>query len=87
MQVYPPKGWIIATIPGADRSWESNFTPFVGIWDIADRGLVLPRWKLGGKKSTLLRPRGVVLDPASKELIVSDMRQNALLAYYFPELF
>jgi hypothetical protein len=29
----------------------------------------------------------VVLEPASKELIVSDMRQNALLTYYFPELF
>ena len=88
MQIYPAKGWVIVTIPGADRSWESGeFTPFIGIWNINDRGTVPPRWKLGGKNSTLLRPRGVVLEPESKELIVSDMRQNALLTYYFPELF
>jgi hypothetical protein len=56
----------------------------VGIGNIADRGTVPPRWKLGGKKNTLLRLRGVVLEPTSKELIVSDMRQNALLTYCFP---
>ena len=88
MQVYPPKGWVIVPLPGADRSWESgNFTPFLGIWSINDRGVVPPRWKLGGKKTTLLRPRGVVLDPGHKEFVVSDMRQNAILTYAFPELF
>lgn len=88
MQIYPQKGWIIATIPGADRSWESGeFTPFIGVWNINDRGAAPARWKLGGKKSTLLRPRGVVLQPETKEMIVSDMRQNALVTFYFPELF
>lgn len=87
MQIYPEKGWIVATIPGADRSWETGFTPFIGIWSIHDRGIVAPRWKLGGSQSTLMRPRGVTLDARHKELIVADMRQNALLTYYFPELF
>ena len=88
MQVYPPKGWVIVPLPGADRSWESGeFTPFIGVWSINDRGLLQPRWKLGGTKTTLLRPRGVVLEPKSKEFIVSDMRQNAILTFSFPELF
>ena len=88
MQVYPPKGWIIMTIPGPYRSWElGEFKPFIGIWNINDRGMTPPRWKLAGKESTLMRPRGVVLDPEHKEMFVADMRQNALLTYYFPELF
>lgn len=88
MQVYPAKGWIIVSVPGAYWSWESDdFTPFIGIWNIKDRGNVPPRWKLGGPKSTLKRPRGVVLEPKNKELIVADMHLNAVLTYSFPELF
>lgn len=88
MQTYPPKGWIIVTIPGSLYSWGStNFIPFVGIWSINDNGDVPPRWKLGGPKSTLKRPRGVVLEPKNKELIVADMHQNAVLTFYFPEIF
>ena len=88
LRVYPPKGWIVAAIPGADRSWEdAGDTPFIGIWSIHDRGKVPPRWKLIGPKSTLMRPRGVVLNPDNKEIIVADMRQNALLTFSFPEIF
>ena len=32
-------------------------------------------------------PRGVTLNPKHKELIVSDKRLNAVLTFYFPELF
>ena len=88
MQVYPPKGWIIVTLPGRYQSWESSdYTPFIGIWSINDNGDVPPRWKLGGPKSNLKRPRGVVLIPKSKEIAVADMHLNAILTYYFPELF
>ena len=88
IQVYPPKGWVIVTLPGAYWSWESaDYTPFIGVWSIHDNGDVPPRWKLGGPKSTLLRPRGVVLNPKNKELMVADMHLNAILTYYFPELF
>ena len=60
---------------------------FVGIWNINDRGNVAPHWKLGGPQSTLKKPRGVALNPKQKEIIVADMRLNAVLTYYFPEIF
>ena len=40
-----------------------------------------------GPKSTLKKPRGVVLDAKNKEMIIADMRLNAVLTYYFPEIF
>ena len=86
MQVYPPKGWIIVTQITNPPDQEPD-NVFVGIWSIRDNGDVPPRWKLGGPKSTLKKPRGVVLIPAHKELIVADMRLNSVLTYYFPELF
>ncbi len=86
MQVYPPKGWIIVTQPGAADEQEPE-SAFVGGWSISDNGDVPPRWKIGGPKSTLKKPRGVVLDPKHQELIVADMRLNAVLTYYFPEMF
>ncbi len=88
MQMYPDKGWVIATLPGGDHSWEvEGFDPYIGVWSINDRGTVPPRWKFGGKKSTLMRPRGVILVPRSKEIVVVDMRQNALFSYFMPEIF
>ncbi len=33
------------------------------------------------------KPRGVALNPKHKELIVSDMRLNTVLTFYFPEIF
>ena len=60
---------------------------FVGVWSIKDNGDTPPRWKIAGPKSLLKKPRGVVLDPRHKEVIVADMRVNAVLTYYFPELF
>ena len=86
IRVYPPKGWIIATQPGPRDDQEPEGT-FVGVWSINDNGDVPPRWKIGGPKSTLKKPRGVALDPKHKELIVADMRLNSVLIYYFPEIF
>ena len=59
----------------------------MGVWSVTDTGDVPPRWKIAGPKSTMKKPRGVVLDPKHKELIVADMRLNAVLTYYFPEIF
>ena len=86
MQVYPPTGWIIATQPGPADQQEPEGA-FVGIWSINDNGDAPPRWVLRGPKSTLKKPRGVALDPKHKELIVADMRLNAILTFYFPEIF
>jgi len=76
LQVSSPQGWIVMTGSG-----------MVGIWSVFDDGNVPPRWKLDGPKSTLIRPRGVALNPRNKELYVVDMRLNAVLTYSFPELY
>ncbi len=87
VQIYSPKGWIIATQPGdAYKNMEPEGV-FVGVWSIHDNGDVPPRWKIGGLKSILKKPRGVALNPKNKELIVADMRLNSVLTYYFPEIY
>ena len=87
IQVYPPNGWIVATQPGLSNEQVPHDPTFIGIWSIKDDGDVPPRWKLGGPKSEMLKPRGVAIDPKHKEIIVADMRLNAILTYYFPEIF
>lgn len=86
LQVYPPKGWVIATQSTTDLDSEPPGV-FVGVWSVNDGGNVAPRWKLAGPNSRLKKPRGVALNPRSKELIVADMRLNAVLTYFFPALF
>jgi len=86
MEVYAPKGWIVATQPGAANEQEPENT-FIGIWSINDNGDVPPRWKLGGPKSQLKKPRGVAINAKSKEIIVADMRLNSVFTFYFPEIF
>ncbi len=79
-----PKGWIVSVVGNADVSDGSSF---IGIWNVDDHGEVPPRWKIAGSKSALLRPRGVAINPTHKEVYVADMNQNAVLTYYFPEIF
>jgi len=86
IQVYPPKGWIIVAQPGFVNVQEPKGA-FIGVWSMDDNGDVPPRWIIGGPKSTLKKPRGVVLNPKNKELIVADMRLNSVLTFYFPEIF
>jgi len=87
IQVLPKGGWIvIAQITDGGVS-EPEGT-FVGVWNINHNGDVPPRWKIEGKASNVMKkPRGVALDPKHKEVIVSDMRLNAVLTFYFPEIF
>jgi hypothetical protein len=87
MQIEPSGGWIVATQITSGSIAEPEGT-FVGVWSISDDGNVPPRWKIEGKASNAFhKPRGVALNPKHKELIVSDMRQNAVFTYSFPELF
>jgi hypothetical protein len=86
MAIYAPKGWIVATQPGSGSEQEPENT-FVGIWSINDKGDVPPRWKLGGPKSQLKKPRGVALNIKNKEIIAADMRLNSVFTFYFPEIF
>ncbi|OFV98920.1 MAG: hypothetical protein A3H28_01985 [Acidobacteria bacterium RIFCSPLOWO2_02_FULL_61_28] len=85
--LYPEKGWIVATQPGEGADMEPEGA-FIGVWSINDNGDVPPRWKINANaKSAMKKPRGVVLDPKNKEMIVADMRLNSIITYYFPEIF
>lgn len=89
MALYPPKGWIIQTSGGndEDRLPASEADSFVGVWSINHNGDVPPKWTIGGPKGPLWRVKGVALDPKHKSLIVSDMGHNAVMTFYFPEMF
>lgn len=86
LQVYSPKGWIVATQPGR-ADIEEPPDVYVGVWSIHDNGEVVPRWKLAGPAVEFRKPRGVVLDAKHKEIIIADMRLNAVLTYSMPEIF
>ena len=86
MAAYPPKGWIIASMPGRQDLREQQ-NAFIGVWSIHDNGDVPPRWKIGGPKSGLKKPRGVAINPNHKEVIVADMGLNSVLTFYFPKIF
>ncbi len=89
VQVYPPRGEIIMAVPGGGRSSGTgeSHPAFVGVWSIHDSGDVPPRWTIGGPNGMLRNPRGVALDPKHKTVMVSDKHLNAVLTYYFPEIF
>jgi hypothetical protein len=87
LQTYSPKGWIVATQPGDAYGEMEPENVFIGVWSVNDTGDVAPRWKLGGPNSVMKKPRGVALNVKDKELIVADMRLNAVLTYRFPEIF
>ena len=90
--VYPPTGRILVTIrsQGASGGLGERMTTddgFVGVWSINDNGNVPPRWTIGGPGGVLQMVRGVAVNAKHKELIVTDKRLNAILTFYFPELF
>jgi len=85
--VYPPTGRIIVSIRGNISEELASDESFVGVWNINDNGDVPPRWTIGGPKGVLQMVRGVAVNPKHKELIVTDKRLNAILTFYFPELF
>ena|SRR5438105_3447031 len=87
MAVYPAKRLIVATMPGLVDQMEPP-KAFLGIWTYDDNGDTPPKWKIPiGPKTTLKKPFGVVLNPKNKEVIISDMRLNAVLTFSAPEIF
>jgi hypothetical protein len=87
--LYPPKGEILVSIRGGgdDSGQLASVQSFVGVWSIFDNGDVPPKWTIGGPNGILAMPRGVAIDPKHKTLMVSDKRLNAVLTFYFPEIF
>jgi hypothetical protein len=57
------------------------------VWSLKKPGDTPPMWKFGGPHGVVRQPRGVALDPAHKEVIATDKRVNAVLTWYFPEMF
>jgi hypothetical protein len=87
LQVYPKGGWIIVS-QITDGGISVPEDTFVGVWSIYDSGDVPPRWRIDGKPSNILvKPRGVAFDAKHKEVLVSDMRLNAVLTFALPEMF
>ncbi len=82
-QIYPEGGWIVTT-QVTDNGEPYPPGIFVGIWSINDNGDVPPRWKIN---TAMKKPRGVVIDPKHKEIIVADMTLNAVMTYSLPEMF
>lgn len=87
MEIQPKGGWIVISQMTSGEIPEPEGT-FVGVWSINDSGDVPPRWKIDGIISNgMKKPHGIALDPKHKEVVVADMRLNAILTFYFPEIF
>ena len=86
LRSYPSRGLFLVTMPGPNYSGFHDGA-FVGVWSVEDNGDVPPRWTIGGPYGMLKQPRGVDLDPENKTVIISDKFLNAVLTYYFPEIF
>ena len=87
IEIQPKGGWIVISQMTAGELPEPEGT-YIGVYSINDSGNVPPRWKIDGKRGTgMKKPHGIALDPNHKEVIVADMRLNAILTFYFPEIF
>ena len=87
IDVYPPRKFVVATSPGPVYEMEPD-DAFVGVWSLYDNGDVPPVYKISvGPESMMKKPFGLVLNAKHKELIVSDMRLQSVLTFYFPEIF
>jgi hypothetical protein len=87
IEIQPKGGWIVISQMTAGELPEPPGT-YIGVYSVNDSGNIPPRWKIDGKPAHIMKkPHGIALDPNHKEVIAADMRLNALLTFYFPEIF
>jgi hypothetical protein len=87
IRAFPEKGLVLVAMSGASTVGPQE-DAFVGVWSTTeDDGDVAPRWTIGGPHGELKQPRGIDLDVAGRNVIVSDKVLNAVLTYHFPEIF
>ena len=86
MRIYGPAGHLIVAMPGQQGLMEPPRV-FVGVWNIDDNGDVPPKYAIYGNETQMKKPFGLALNPTHKEIYVSDMRLNGVVAFSFPELF
>ena len=84
--MYPPTRTVVVTQFGIATDMETPGV-FVGMWSLDDDGDVPPKWAIAGDMTVLKKPMGVALNPEHKELYVTDMRLNSVLAFSVPEIF
>jgi hypothetical protein len=84
---HAPTGMIIASshVSGESGSQQLNNVGEVVVYHINDSGDVPPRWTIG--RGFLKVPRGVALDPATRNFVVSDKIGNRIVTFHFPEIF
>ena len=86
MRIYGPAGHLIVAMPGQQGLMEPPRV-FVGVWNTDDNGDVPPKYAIYGNETQMKKPFGLALNPTHKEIYVSDMRLNGVVAFSFPELF
>jgi hypothetical protein len=84
---YPKTGMFVASshVSGSAGSDQLNNVGEVVVYHIDDRGDVPPRLALG--RGFLKVPRGVALDPATRNFMVSDKIGNRIVTFNLPEVF
>ena len=92
LQIYSPKGLIVAALTGSGRrdedeqrgSRRDRRQNAIGVWSLKDNGDVPPLWYYSGPKSSI-QGRRIALNPKGKEVILGG--GTMVQAYSFPEIF
>ena len=84
---HAPTGMIVASshVSGDAGSDQLNNVGEVVVFHVDDRGDVPPRLSIG--RDVLKVPRGVALDPASRNFVVTDKIGNRVVTFHLPEIF
>ena len=86
MAIYPEGKLLVVAMPGVQGDMEPPRV-FVGMWSLDDDEDVAPKWTITGKQTGLKKPFAVALNPEHKEIYVTDMRLNGVMAFSVPEIF
>jgi hypothetical protein len=85
------QGLVMGTVGGeggdSELAGRYETTDYVGVWSVFDQGAVPPRWTIGGPNLILRDVRGIALDRANQNVIISDKTANAIFTFHIPEVF
>jgi hypothetical protein len=72
-------------LPGAPNNYQTaeEALTFVGVWSVDDNGDVAPRYTIA--HNMLKEFRNFAVNPAQKEIMISDKTANAIYSFSFPE--
>jgi hypothetical protein len=84
LRVYPPTGFIVATLGGKSNGAGQDEMTAIAVWSIDDNGNVPPRFILTDTSGTVAG-RKLAFNPEAKELIVGG--GITVRRYHLPEIF